>query len=158
MVLSKTWLTRCWADCAGWSVPLLFANYRGQVFSPQGPFIQIVFWLYVTINNFSAISVLSVNLWDCFLVACLPANIFSHGNFVCLLHLLGPDTTNFFKHATDILKFWTLVVQQVLDKKCRPNILPRGYKTFLCSTEHEIYPAHKCYNANNCWHYSQNSI
>ena len=22
----------------------------------------------------------------------------------------------------------------------------------LCSTEHEIYLAHKCKNANNCWH------
>ena len=32
---------------------------------------------------------------------------------------------------------------------------PRGYKTFfmLNSAEHEIVPAHKCYNANNCWHF-----
>ena len=31
---------------------------------------------------------------------------------------------------------------------------PRVYKTFsmLNSAEHEIYPAHKCQNANNCWH------
>ena len=33
---------------------------------------------------------------------------------------------------------------------------PQGYKTFsmLNSAEHEIYPAHKCYNANNCWHFN----
>ena len=31
----------------------------------------------------------------------------------------------------------------------------RGYKTFfmLNSSEHEIYPAHKCLNANQCWHF-----
>ena len=35
-----------------------------------------------------------------------------------------------------------------------PLIRPRGYKTFfmLNSIEHEIFPAHKCLNANNCWH------
>ena len=35
------------------------------------------------------------------------------------------------------------------------KIWPQGYKTFsmLNSAEHEIYPAHKCYNANNCWHF-----
>ena len=29
---------------------------------------------------------------------------------------------------------------------------PQGYKTFfmLNSNEHEIYPAHKCLNANKC--------
>ena len=33
---------------------------------------------------------------------------------------------------------------------------PRGYKFFfmLNSTEHEIIPAHKCKNANNCWHFN----
>ena len=33
--------------------------------------------------------------------------------------------------------------------------LARGYKTFfmLNSAEHEIYPAHKCLNANNSWHF-----
>ena len=33
---------------------------------------------------------------------------------------------------------------------------PRDYKTFfmLNSTEHEIYHAHKCSNANNCWHFN----
>ena len=33
---------------------------------------------------------------------------------------------------------------------------PRGYKTFcmLNSAEHEIYPAHKCYNADNCWYFN----
>ena len=33
---------------------------------------------------------------------------------------------------------------------------PRGYKTFfkLNSAEHEIYPAYKCLNANNCWHFN----
>ena len=32
----------------------------------------------------------------------------------------------------------------------------RGYKTFsmLTSAEHEINPAHKRYNANNCWHFN----
>ena len=32
----------------------------------------------------------------------------------------------------------------------------RGYKTFfmLNSAEHAIYPAHKCKNANNCWHFN----
>ena len=24
----------------------------------------------------------------------------------------------------------------------------------LNSTEHKIYPAHKCLNANNCWHFN----
>ena len=32
----------------------------------------------------------------------------------------------------------------------------------LNSTEHEKFPAHKCYNANNCWHFNicelENSI
>ena len=30
------------------------------------------------------------------------------------------------------------------------------YKTFfvLNSTEHELFPAHKCENANNCWHFN----
>ena len=34
--------------------------------------------------------------------------------------------------------------------------LPRGYKTFfiLNSAEHKIYSAHKCLNANNCWHFN----
>ena len=33
---------------------------------------------------------------------------------------------------------------------------PRGYKTFymLNSAEHEIYHAHECENANNCWHFN----
>ena len=33
---------------------------------------------------------------------------------------------------------------------------PRGYKTLtmLNSAEHEIYPAHKCQNANYCWHFN----
>ena len=33
---------------------------------------------------------------------------------------------------------------------------PRGYKTFFMhnSTEHEIFPAHKCQNANICWHFN----
>ena len=26
----------------------------------------------------------------------------------------------------------------------------------LNSAEHEIYPAPKCYNANNCWHFNIN--
>ena len=32
----------------------------------------------------------------------------------------------------------------------------RGYKTFfiLNSAEDKIYPAHKCLNANNCWHFN----
>ena len=42
-------------------------------------------------------------------------------------------------------------------KGCVPmEVWPQGYKTFfmLNSTEHEIFPAHKCYNANNCWHFN----
>ena len=33
---------------------------------------------------------------------------------------------------------------------------PQGYKTFfmLSSAETKIYPAHKCKNANNCWHFN----
>ena len=33
-----------------------------------------------------------------------------------------------------------------VDKKCNIEAWPQGYKTFfmLNSTEHEIYPAHKC--------------
>ena len=33
---------------------------------------------------------------------------------------------------------------------------PRSYKTcfMLNSADHEIYPAHKYQNANNCWHYN----
>ena len=40
----------------------------------------------------------------------------------------------------------------------------RGYKTFpiLNLAEHEIVPAHKCSNANKCWHFNiyepENSI
>ena len=32
----------------------------------------------------------------------------------------------------------------------------RGYKVFfmLNSAEHEIYPARKCQNVNNCWHFN----
>ena len=26
--------------------------------------------------------------------------------------------------------------------------------SMLNSAEHEIYPAHKCQNANNCWHFN----
>ena len=43
-------------------------------------------------------------------------------------------------------------------------IWARGYKTFfmLNSAEHEIFPAHKCLNANNCWNFNiyeqENSI
>ena len=35
-------------------------------------------------------------------------------------------------------------------------VWPRGYKTIfmLNSAEHEIFPAHKCKNANNCWHFN----
>ena len=35
-----------------------------------------------------------------------------------------------------------------------PEYSPRGYKTIsmLNSADHEIYTAHKCQNANNCWH------
>ena len=34
------------------------------------------------------------------------------------------------------------------------NSWPRGYRTFLLnSVEHEIFSAHKCKNANNCWHF-----
>ena len=37
-----------------------------------------------------------------------------------------------------------------------PSIRSRGYKTIfmLNSIEHEIFPAHKCKNANNCWHFN----
>ena len=40
-------------------------------------------------------------------------------------------------------------------KDCYKN-RPRGYKTFfmLNSTEHEIILAHKCQNANICWHFN----
>ena len=32
-------------------------------------------------------------------------------------------------------------------------IRPRRHKNFMLnSTEHEIYHAHKCSNANKCWH------
>ena len=36
--------------------------------------------------------------------------------------------------------------------------LSQGYKTIfmLNTTEHEIYPPHKCYNANNCCHFNIN--
>ena len=34
-------------------------------------------------------------------------------------------------------------------------IRPRGYKKItLNSAEHEIFPAHKCENANNCWYFN----
>ena len=38
--------------------------------------------------------------------------------------------------------------------KCRPG--PEVIKKIfmLNSTEHEIHPAHKCKNANNCWHFN----
>ena len=33
---------------------------------------------------------------------------------------------------------------------------PKGYKKIfiLSSAEHEILSAHKCQNANNCWHFN----
>ena len=36
------------------------------------------------------------------------------------------------------------------------QIRAQGYKTFsmLNSVEHKIFPAHKCKNANNCWHFN----
>ena len=35
------------------------------------------------------------------------------------------------------------------------DAINRGYnKIFLNSAEHEIFPAHKCKNANNCWHFN----
>ena len=36
------------------------------------------------------------------------------------------------------------------------QIRSQGYKTFfmLSSAETKIYPAHKCLNANNCWHFN----
>ena len=41
-----------------------------------------------------------------------------------------------------------------LTDKQRPG--PEIIKLFfmLNSTEHEIFPAHKCENANNCWHFN----
>ena len=36
------------------------------------------------------------------------------------------------------------------------TVWPRGYQTFLMpnATKHESYQAHKCLNANNCWHFN----
>ena len=52
-------------------------------------------------------------------------------------HMISDDLAG---SATQVCKF------------AKPVIRPRGYKTFfmLNSAEHEIYPAHMCYNANNC--------
>ena len=38
----------------------------------------------------------------------------------------------------------------------RLRIRPQGYNTFsmLNLAEHKIYLAHKCENANNCWHFN----
>ena len=47
---------------------------------------------------------------------------------------------------------------------CGEMTWPRVYKTFLMlnSVENEFFPAHKCLNANNCWHFNiyeqENSI
>ena len=55
MILSKTRITKVLIRlrrCAGWSVPLLFANYRRQVFSRRGPYSHVIlcrkygFWFY----------------------------------------------------------------------------------------------------------------
>ena len=36
-----------------------------------------------------------------------------------------------------------------------PRGLAQGYKKIMLDlTEHEIYPAHKCKNANNHWHFN----
>ena len=47
-----------------------------------------------------------------------------------------------------------------MGNSCLPG--PEGFFFILNSTEHEIFPAHKCKNANNCWHLScmsgENSI
>ena len=36
--------------CTGWSAPLLFANTRRQGFSRQGPYVLIVFILFVILK------------------------------------------------------------------------------------------------------------
>ena len=42
------------------------------------------------------------------------------------------------------------------DSSCASRYRVKDYKTFsmLNSAEHKIYPAHKCLNANNCWHFN----
>ena len=30
---------------------------------------------------------------------------------------------------------------------------PKVIEKSSCSAEHEIFPAHKCQNANKCWHF-----
>ena len=37
----------------------------------------------------------------------------------------------------------------------REQFCPEVIKLFMLnSTEHEVYPAHKCLNGNNCWHFN----
>ena len=59
------------------------------------------------------------------------------------MHILWLDFFFFFKKSS------------FGKRKCLCNMFrPRGYKEIfmLISAEHEFFPAHKCQNANNCWH------
>ena len=69
-------------------------------------------------------------------------------SIIRVLIILYPTRVTFFVHYA---------------KKCNSITFlnrPRGYKPFfvLNSAEHEIHPAHKCLDTNNCWHLSLISI
>ena len=48
----------------------------------------------------------------------------------------------------------TMISLSFLVMPMRCSYWPRGNKTFFMinSAAHDIYPAHKCQNANSCWH------
>ena len=58
------------------------------------------------------------------------------------------------KAENDYLKqhlLGNIFTYQILWGKSGPEVI----KLFpLNSAEHEIYPAHKCQNVNNCWHFN----
>ena len=60
-----------------------------------------------------------------------------------------------FRGADLGLKYTCAIIHKFC-KQFGPRSGPEVIKLFfmLNSAEHEIYPAHKCLNANNCWHFN----
>ena len=61
------------------------------------------------------------------------------------------------KQAEKVLVYPSMLLSTI------STVRPRGYKkNFMLEwAEHAIFPAHKCYNSNQCWHfniYQQNKI
>ena len=66
----------------------------------------------------------------------------------------GPEVIKLFLSSTQLSTKFILLIN-VKMSTIVGILTAQGYKTFsmLDSAEHEIYPAHKWQNANNCWHF-----